>query len=65
MKFGISNNVRSRVVRECTPEMFDATLDAPVVRMVCAEIADAREMVARGVMQKEEFEAKKASGSPR
>ena len=60
MKFGISNNVRSRVVRECTPEMFDATLDAPVVRMVCAEIADAREMVARGVMQKEEFEAKKA-----
>ena len=60
MKFGISNNVRSRVVRECTPEMFDATLDAPVVRMVCAEIADAREMVTRGVMQKEEFEAKKA-----
>ena len=40
--------------------MFDATLDAPVVRMVCAEIADAREMVARGVMQREEFEAKKA-----
>ncbi|MBR6589362.1 MAG: VirE protein [Bacteroidaceae bacterium] len=40
--------------------MFDATLDAPVVRMVCAEIADAREMVTRGVMQKEEFEAKKA-----
>ena len=60
MKFGISNNVRSRVVRVCTPELFDATLDAPVVRMVCAEIADAREMVARGVMQKEEFEAKKA-----
>ena len=60
MKFGISNNVRSRVVRECTPELFNGVLDAPVVRMVCAEIADAREMVARGVMQKEEFEAKKA-----
>ena len=48
------------MVRECTPELFNGVLDAPVVRMVCAEIADAREMVARGVMQREEFEAKKA-----
>ena len=60
MKFGISNNVRSRVVRECTPELFNQVVDSPRVARTCAEIADAREAYLRGDIKKEEFETQKA-----
>ena len=60
MKFGIGNNVRSRLVRECTPELFHQAVDSTRVAQVCAEIADAREMFLRGELTKEEFETKKA-----
>ena len=61
MKFGISNNVRSRVVRECTPELFRQALDSPLVARVCAEIEDALEAVRRGEMSKDDFETLKAA----
>ena len=60
MKFGISNNVRSRVVRECTPELFNEALDSPIVARVCAEIADSLEACLSGRLAKEEFETLKA-----
>lgn len=60
MKFGISNNVRSRVVRECTPELFNQAIDSPMVGRVCAEIADALEAVRRGEMSREDFDTLKA-----
>ena len=61
MKFGISNNVKSRVVRECTPELLRQALDSPLVARVCAEIEDALEAVRRGEMSKDAFEALKAA----
>jgi len=61
MKFGISNNVKSRVVRECTPELFHQALASPLVARVCAEIEDALEAVRRGEMSKDDFETLKAA----
>ena len=60
MKFGIGNNVKSRVVRTCTPELFHQAVDSRKVAQVCADIVDAREMYLRGELTKEEFETKKA-----
>ena len=60
MKFGISNSIKSRVVRECTPELFNQVVDSPRVARTCAEIADAREAYLRGDIRKEEFETQKA-----
>ena len=61
MKFGISNNVKSRVVRGCTPELLRQALDSPLVARVCAEIEDALEAVRRGEMSKDDFETLKAA----
>ena len=61
MKFGISNNVKSRVVRECTPELLRQALDSPLVARVCAEIEDALEAVRRDEMSKDDFETLKAA----
>ena len=61
MKFGISNNVRSRVVRECTPELFHRATRSKLVADVCAEIADGLERLRRGELAKEEYEMLKAS----
>ena len=61
MKFGISNNVKSRVVRECTPELLRQALASPLVARVCAEIEDALEAVRRGEMSKDDFETLKAA----
>ena len=58
--FGIGNNVRSRVVQECTPERFYKAIDSPQVAQLCAEIEDALEAVRRGEMKKEDFETLKA-----
>ena len=61
MSFGIANNVKSRVVRECTPELFHRTLDSQVVAEVCAQIKDALEAVRRGEMSPEDFETLKGN----
>ncbi len=60
MAFGISNNVRSRAVRTCTPELFEAVIHSHAVAVVCAELADALEALRRGELTKEEYETKKA-----
>ena len=60
MSFGISNNVRSRVVRTCTPELFRGVIDSPLVAGICAEIEDALEATRRGEMSKEDFDTLKA-----
>ena len=60
MKFGIGNNVHSRVVRECTPDLFNEALDSPIVARVCAEIEDNGEACRSGRLAKEEFETLKA-----
>lgn len=59
MSFGISNNVRSRVVRTCTPELFEQVTQSPLVTRICAEIADALEAVHRGEMSREDFDTLK------
>ena len=61
MKFGISNNIKSRVVHECTPELFHQALASSLVARVCAEIEDALEAVRRGEMSKDDFETLKAA----
>ena len=63
--FGIGNNVRSRVVRECTPELFYKAIDSPSVAKVCAEIEDALEAVRRGEMSKEDYDTLKADRKKR
>ena len=60
MKFGISNNVKSRVVRECTPELFRQAMRSELVAEVCAEIADGLERLRRGELTKEEYDTLKA-----
>ena len=57
--FGIARNVRSEV-RECTPALFNQTLDSPHVARVCAEIEDALEAYRRGALTQDEYETKKA-----
>ena len=58
--FGISNNVRCREVRECTPELFWKAVRSPLVADICAQIADGLEKVRRGEMVKEDYETLKA-----
>ena len=60
MSFGISNNVRCREVRECTPELFWKAVRSPLVSDICAQIADGLEKVRRGEMVKEDYETLKA-----
>ena len=60
MSFGISNNVKSRVVRECTPELFHQAMRSELVAEVCAEIADGLERLRHGELTKEEYDTLKA-----
>ena len=48
MSFGIAHSVKSEV-RVCTPALLSATLDAPNVAQVCAEIEDALEAYRTGL----------------
>lgn len=57
--FGISNSVKSREVRECTPDLFRRVVRSERVARICAEIEDALEKVRRGEMSKEDFEVSK------
>jgi hypothetical protein len=65
MAFGISNSVRSRVVRECTPELFRQVTDSERVAAVCAEIEDALERTRRGEMPREDYDTFKAQAKKR
>ena len=56
MSFGISNNVRSRTVHTCTPELFWKAVRSAHVARVCAGIADAWEQWKRGELSREEYE---------
>ncbi len=58
--FGISNNVRNRVVRTCTPELFAGVVDSSLVAKICAEIEDALEQMRSGGMSKKDFDTFKA-----
>ena len=60
MSFGIANNVRSEV-QDCTPALFNQTLDSALVAQICAEIEDALEARKRGEMTQDEFETLKSS----
>ena len=61
MSFGIANNVRSKEVRTCTPELFHRALESRVVDEMCAQIKDALESVRRGEMSPEDFETLKGT----
>lgn len=58
--FGISNNVKSRLVQPCTPENFDRAIRHTEVGHICAEIEDALEKCRRGEMTKEEYDTFKS-----
>ena len=60
MSFGFSNNIKSRVVRECTPELFHKAVDSPLVASLCGEIEDALEATRRGEMTRADFDTLKA-----
>ena len=59
--FGISQNVKSRLVRVCTAELFREAVDSPHMVRVCAEIADALKAVRRGELSQVAFEELKAN----
>ena len=59
MSFGISNNVRSREVRTCTPDLFWKAVRSDLVAHTCAGIADAWEQWKRGELAREEFDTVK------
>ena len=56
MSFGISNSIKSRAVRTCTPELFWKAVRSDYVARICAGIADAWEQWKRGELAREEYE---------
>ena len=56
MSFGISNSIKSRAVRTCTPELFWKAVRSDNVARICAGIADAWEQWKRGELAREEYE---------
>ena len=59
MAFGISNNVRSRAVQVCTPELFHRATRSSRVKDVCAQIEDALERKRRGEICQEDYDTMK------
>ena len=59
MAFGISNNVRSRAVQVCTPELFHQATRSSRVKDVCAQIEDALERKRRGEICQEDYDTMK------
>ena len=57
--FGISQNVRSRAVQVCTPELFHQVTRSQKVADICAQIADARERKMRGELSREDYDTMK------
>ena len=61
MSFGISQSVKSREVKVCTPTLLNEALDDANVARVCAEIKDAWERKMRGELSSEDFETLKGN----
>ena len=59
MSFGISNSIKSRKVRTCTPDLFWKAVRSDNVARICAGIADAWEQWKRGELAREEYEEAK------
>ncbi len=57
--FGISQNVRSREVQVCTPELFRQATRSTKVKYTCAQIEDALERKRRGEICPEDYETMK------
>ena len=59
--FGISQNVRSRGVQPCTPELFHQATRSSRVKDVCAQIEDALESRRRGEISPEDYQTMKTN----
>ena len=59
MAIGYSENIRSKWVQTCTPELFHQALKSSKVKSVCAQLVDALESEQRGELGKEDYEEMK------
>ena len=59
MAIGYSDNIRSQVVRTCTPELLHQALKSNRVKTVCAQLADALESKLRGEICNDDYEEMK------
>ena len=59
MAIGYSENIRSKWVQTCTPELLHQALKSSKVKSVCAQLVDALESEQRGELGKEDYEEMK------
>ena len=59
MAIGYSDNIRSKWVQTCTPELLHQSLKSSKVKSVCAQLVDALESEQRGELGKEDYEEMK------
>ena len=59
MAIGYSDNIRSKWVQICTPELLHRAMKSSKVKLVCAQLVDALESNLRGELGKEDYEEMK------
>ena len=59
MAIGYSDNIRSKWVQICTPELLHRVMKSSKVKSVCAQLVDALESRQRGELGKEDYEEMK------
>ena len=59
MAIGYSDNIRSKWVQICTPELLHRAMKSSKVKSVCAQLVDALESRQRGELGKEDYEEMK------
>lgn len=59
MAIGYSDNIRSKWVQICTPELLHRAMKSSKVKSVCAQLVDALESRQRGELSKEDYEEMK------
>ena len=59
MAIGYSDNIRSKWVQVCTPELLHRAMKSSKVKSVCAQLVDALESRQRGELGKEDYEEMK------
>ena len=59
MAIGYSDNIRSKWVQICTPELLHRAMKSSKVKSVCAQLVDALESRLRGELGKEDYEEMK------
>ena len=59
MAIGYSDNIRSKWVQICTPELLHRAMKSSKVKSVCAQLVDALESNLRGELGKEDYEEMK------